>query len=41
MPWLGEQGLVPAEVMWESYLTEPTPEAPESMQTLITWPLVG
>ena len=41
MPWLGQQGLIPAGVMWESYLTEPTPEAPESMQTLITWPLVG
>jgi effector-binding domain-containing protein len=41
MAWVGEQGLAPAELMWESYLTEPNPEAPESMQTLITWPLAG
>lgn len=37
--WLGEQGLAPGSVMWETYLSEATPEAPESMQTLITWPL--
>lgn len=39
MAWVEEQGLAPGDLMWETYLTEPTPEAPESMQTLITWPL--
>lgn len=37
--WLGEQGLRPAEVMWESYLNEPSEDAPEESQTLITWPV--
>lgn len=37
--WMGEQGIKTSDVMWEVYLTEPTPEAPESWQTLIVWPL--
>ncbi len=39
MAWLAEQGLKPAEVMWEYYLNEPSPDAPEATETLITWPL--
>ena len=36
--WLGEQSEVAGEVMWETYLTEPSPEKdPASMQTLISW----
>lgn len=36
--WLGEQGEVGGEVMWESYLTEPSPEKdPSDMETLISW----
>lgn len=41
MAWLGQQGLRPADVMWESYLNEPDPDHPETAETLITWPLVG
>lgn len=38
--WMGEQGLTPADAMWESYLTEPTPDGdPAANQTLITWPV--
>jgi effector-binding domain-containing protein len=37
--WLKEQGLTPGPVMWETYLTEPDPDAPETAQTLIDWPL--
>ena len=39
MAWIGEQGLKPGGVMWESYLNEPSPDAPEESQTLITWPV--
>jgi effector-binding domain-containing protein len=39
MAWLGERGLQPADVMWESYLNEPDPTHPETSETLITWPL--
>lgn len=40
MGWLGEQGLTPSQVMWESYLNEPTPDGdPNANQTLITWPV--
>lgn len=39
MAWIGEQGLTPADVMWESYLNEPSPDHPEESQTLITWPV--
>jgi effector-binding domain-containing protein len=37
--WLAEQGLKPAEVMWEAYLNDPSEVAAESIQTLITWPV--
>ena len=37
--WFGEQGLTPAEVMWESYLNEPDPDDPDAAETLITWPV--
>lgn len=39
--WLQEQGLTPSSTMWESYLTEPDPDAPETMLTQITWPLAA
>lgn len=39
MAWMGERGLSPTDVMWEVYLTEPTPDDPESWQTLIVLPL--
>jgi effector-binding domain-containing protein len=39
--WAGDQGLALGPVMWETYLTEPTPEATEPMQTRITWPVRG
>ncbi|WP_181312430.1 GyrI-like domain-containing protein [Nocardioides campestrisoli] len=39
--WIAAQGLVAADVMWESYLTEPTPEAdPARMLTEVTWLLM-
>ncbi|SDB82047.1 effector-binding domain-containing protein [Raineyella antarctica] len=41
MVWLQEQGLVPTTTMWESYLTEPNADAPETMLTQITWPVVA
>jgi effector-binding domain-containing protein len=42
MAWVREQGLTPAPVMWETYLTEPSPDGdPDAMRTLITWPLQG
>lgn len=38
--WMGEQGLTPAPLMWETYLTEPAPDGdPAANQTLITWPV--
>ena len=39
MAWMGEKAYRPADVMWESYLNEPTPDAPDANQTLITWPI--
>ncbi|MFN8184453.1 MAG: GyrI-like domain-containing protein [Candidatus Nanopelagicales bacterium] len=39
MKWVQEQGLALGPLMWETYLTEPDDAHPESMQTLITWPL--
>ena len=40
MRWMQGQGLVPSDVMWEAYRTEPTPDGDgASMQTLITWPV--
>ena len=37
--WLAAQGLTPGEVMWETYLTDYDPAAPEATRTLIEWPL--
>ena len=38
--WIGEQGLTPGEVMWESYLVEPTPDMdPADLRTELVWPL--
>lgn len=39
MAWLAEQGRTPGPLMWESYLTEPDPDHPEAIRTLIVWPL--
>lgn len=39
MEWMAEHGLTPGAVMWESYLTEPDPDAPEATRTLIVWPI--
>ena len=39
MEWFAEQGLTPAPMMWESYLNEPDPAAPEEAKTLIVWPI--
>lgn len=39
MNWLGEQHLAVADLMWETYLTEPDPGHPEATRTLIVWPL--
>jgi len=39
MVWLSKQGHIAGPVMWESYLTEPNEHNPQTMQTLITWPL--
>ena len=40
MAWLSEQGLAAGPVMWESYLTEPDPDAVDATLTRITWPVV-
>jgi len=37
--WVRERNLAPARMMWESYLNEPQPEAPDATRTLVTWPL--
>ncbi len=38
--WIVEQDLVPGDVVWETYLTEPTPHAdPADMRTRVTWTL--
>jgi effector-binding domain-containing protein len=38
--WVQEGRHPMGDLLWESYVTEPTPEAdPESMVTVITWPL--
>lgn len=39
--WLSEQGLSPGPVMWEAYLNEPDPAAPEEALTQITVPIDG
>jgi effector-binding domain-containing protein len=38
--WMTEQGLRPGSPVWETYLTEPTPDGDTAdMRTLITWPV--
>ncbi len=39
MAWMGAERLTGGPVMWEEYLTEPDPAAPDAAQTLIVWPL--
>ncbi|MGJ9422110.1 GyrI-like domain-containing protein [Aeromicrobium sp. CF3.5] len=40
--WIVDQDLVPGDVVWETYLTEPTPDAdPADMRTQVTWTLRG
>ncbi len=40
--WMSEHGHRPAEVMWESYLNEPSPDGdPNANQTLITVPVAS
>lgn len=38
LAWMGAQGLTPAGIMWESYLTEPGGD-PAAQLTEITWPV--
>lgn len=38
--WIGEHGLTPGPVMWEFYLTEPSPEMdPRDLRTELNWPV--
>lgn len=40
MTWMEHRGLARAPLMWETYLTEPTPDGdPAANLTLITWPI--
>jgi effector-binding domain-containing protein len=40
--WIEDRGLVPADGMWEVYLTEPTPEmAPSELRTELCWPVAS
>lgn len=40
MTWMEHRGLTRAPLMWETYLTEPTPEGdPSENRTLVTWPI--
>lgn len=41
MAWVAAEQLVPGPLMWETYLTEPDPAAPEATRTLIVWPLAS
>ena len=42
MSWTTDEGLVLAEGMWESYLSDPDAEPdPATWRTLIVWPLAG
>jgi effector-binding domain-containing protein len=41
LAWVAERGLAPAELYWEVYVTEPTPDGdPADMVTEIYWPLI-
>ena len=38
--WIGEQGRTPAEMFWEVYLTEPSPDMdPADLRTELNWSL--
>lgn len=38
--WIGRQGLTPAPVLWEVYLTEPSPDMdPRDLRTELNWPV--
>jgi effector-binding domain-containing protein len=38
--WIGEQGLTPSDVMWETYLSDPQTEPdPATWRTQIFWPV--
>lgn len=38
--WVHDSGHAMGDLMWETYVTEPTPDAdPDEMVTIITWPL--
>lgn len=38
--WVAEQGVKPAEVYWEVYLTEPNPQMdPADLRTELNWPI--
>jgi effector-binding domain-containing protein len=38
--WIGEQGLSPGPVTWESYLTKPSPDMdPRDLRTELNWPI--
>lgn len=40
--WTNDQGMTPGPVMWESYLTEPSPDMdPADLRTELTWPVTG
>lgn len=40
--YIGEAGLLPADVMWESYVTDPTLEPdPSRWHTLVSWLIAG
>ncbi len=38
--WMAAQHLTPSDLMWEVYLTDPDTSAPDSIRTLIVWPVV-
>ncbi len=38
--WIAERGLTPGEVVWEVYLTEPSPKMdPDELRTQLNWPV--
>lgn len=38
--WMDEQGLAPGPVMWEVYVTEPSPDMdPRELRTELNWPV--
>lgn len=38
--WMGEQGMTPGPVLWEVYVTEPSPDMdPRDLRTELNWPV--